>query len=153
MRTLTITTPEGVELVAHVAKIVGAPIVLVEGQVVTQLRVDISGTIYDFARVALSAPDGEGVHVGTAHGADYLRRLLEVASVNSWDELPGSMIVALFDLPMTDPEVSLVGFAHILDDRVLIFAEHNERFAPKPVKQPTDRKAPAKPRTRKAATS
>lgn len=68
--------------------------------------------------------------VGTAYGLDHLMRLMETVGVDRWEKLPGQQVIVLFD---AEPGVSAlgkrsVGLAGVLNDHVLILAEHAEAW-------------------------
>jgi hypothetical protein len=62
---------------------------------------------------------------GTAYGLDHIMEILKTAGVYSWEKLPGTSIVVLFEHEGSTLGRSAVGFAHLTDtDKVLIFKEH-----------------------------
>lgn len=71
------------------------------------------------------AVDLGGYNMLAPYGMTMLRELVETAGVESWEQLRGTRVIALFD----EHDVA-VGIAHLLDDsKVLILKELVSRFA------------------------
>ena len=63
---------------------------------------------------------------GTAYGLDHLIRIMEVVG-ESWEQIPGSEIVVLFDEP-NNIGTRAVGIANLLNDKHLILGNHADRW-------------------------
>lgn len=64
---------------------------------------------------------------GSGFGMDHLMRVLETAGVDRWEKLPGAEIIILFESANSWGSTA-VGFASLLDDKVLIFREHADQW-------------------------
>lgn len=56
---------------------------------------------------------------------DQLKQILSTVGVETWENLKGKPLVAVFE---AEPSQRCVGIAHPIEDRVLIFAEHAASF-------------------------
>jgi hypothetical protein len=66
---------------------------------------------------------------GTAYGLDHLMQMMHTAGVWSWEKLPGTSIIVLFEGDGSTLGRSAVGFAHLTEpDKVLIFKDHSEQW-------------------------
>lgn len=62
--------------------------------------------------------------VPTAWGLDHTMKIAETVGVDTWEELPGSVVLVLFEDDSTWG-ARAVGLAHITDEsKVLVFTEH-----------------------------
>lgn len=74
--------------------------------------------------------DDEGAfsgRFGSGYGLDQIMRILETAGVERWERLPGTRIIVLFETEHPLGSCA-VGFASLLDDKVLIFREHADEW-------------------------
>lgn len=80
----------------------------------------------------LDAPikDASGKHShreGTGYGLDHLMAIMCTVGVDRWEQLPGKQVIILFE--GKSPLGSIAkGIASLLDDDVLIFSEHADKW-------------------------
>lgn len=74
--------------------------------------------------------DGKFSHrQGTAYGMDHIMTILETAGVDRWEQLPGQDIVVLYEGARRSNLGSIaVGFAGLLNGKVMILKEHAAKF-------------------------
>ena len=71
--------------------------------------------------------DGKTSREGTAYGLDHIIQIMRTVGVSRWEELPGKRVVVLFE----DANAwggKARGIANLVDDKVLILAEHAEQW-------------------------
>jgi hypothetical protein len=72
--------------------------------------------------------EAEKRRVPTAYGLDQIVQFIHTAGVGSWEKLPGTEILVLFESKNSLGGIA-AGIAHIRDeDRVLILKEHAEQW-------------------------
>ncbi len=67
---------------------------------------------------------------GTAYSLDHVMRIMETVGVDTWEKLRGQSVIVLFDAPpgRSTLGMSAVGIAGLLNDKVLLFSEHAEKW-------------------------
>lgn len=71
------------------------------------LRVKDADSTFEIGHYPLMGP----------HGAALLKRIIDTVGIESWEELQGATMLALFG----NDDQRAVGIAHLIEDRVLIF--------------------------------
>lgn len=64
---------------------------------------------------------------GTGYGLDHLMAIMAVVGVDRWEKIPGREVIVLFEQE-SHLGYTAKGIASLLDDRVLIFAEHADEW-------------------------
>jgi len=65
--------------------------------------------------------------IATTFGLTHITAVMATAGVEKWESLPGTQVVVLFK-DYSGPGASPVGFAGLLNDKVLVFKEHAEEW-------------------------
>jgi hypothetical protein len=86
---------------------------------------DGSGVVFGGFCLDTPGPDS-GDRVGSAYGLDYVIKVLETVGVESWEQLRGTQLIALFENSRWGSPIK--GIAGLATQHVFIPAEHAEQW-------------------------